>query len=337
LEQTRALADRLGVPEVHTDYRELCARPDIDAVTIVTPPWAHAEPAITALRQGKHAFCEKPLAMKVVEAKAMVAAAEVSGKIHQVGFTFRYGYAVRELKRRVQAGDIGEPYYVRTQYDGWEALQDDSKADGPDKKSGMASGVLFHLGSHLFDIVRFVFGPLRTVTGFLYQLPRRASDRRSRRSTGVDTDDIAAAWFRHENGLRGQWFIGRITPPLREKGYLEVIGPLGALRAGLSRGTVDCLKVSRPTAPEWEDLPLPRAARDRQPHSVTLMMRSFVDACLRGSLDARLDASFHDGLEVQQAMQALLEANLKVSWVKLARSKPAYPSRRGTVQIQPVA
>jgi predicted dehydrogenase len=71
---------------------------------------------------GKHVFCEKPLGMmSVVEAQAMLKAAEQAEVIHQVGFIFRYGYAVPELRRRVQAGDIGEPYYLRIQYDGWEA------------------------------------------------------------------------------------------------------------------------------------------------------------------------------------------------------------------------
>ena len=52
----------------------------------------------------------------------MLRAAQSSGKVHQVAFTFRYGYAVRELRRRVQAGDIGQPHYVRIQYDSWKGL-----------------------------------------------------------------------------------------------------------------------------------------------------------------------------------------------------------------------
>lgn len=106
----RSLANEFGVPDVHTDYRELCARDDLDAVTIVTRTVAHAEQCLEALRRGKHVLCEKPLAMNVAQTREMLQAAESSGKIHQVAFTYRYNFGVQELRRRVQAGDIGQPY-----------------------------------------------------------------------------------------------------------------------------------------------------------------------------------------------------------------------------------
>ena len=86
--------------------------------------------------------------------------------------------------------------------------------------------------------------------------------------------------------MRGQRFISRATPTLTDNGYVEVIGPEGALKASLSRGTVDVLKASSPAGPARKlSPPLPQEAHDGKPHCLTLMMRSFVDACLRGSLD----------------------------------------------------
>ena len=102
-EHARAMAERLGVPDVHTDYRELCARDDLDGVTITTPNAVHAEQALAAFARGKHVFCEKPLGATVAEVEEMVRAAEASGKVHQVAFTFRYTYCVQELRRRVRA------------------------------------------------------------------------------------------------------------------------------------------------------------------------------------------------------------------------------------------
>lgn len=320
---TRALADRLGVPDVHTDYRELCARTDIDAVTIVTPNVLHCEQTLLALAHGKHVFCEKPLGMSVAEARAMVTAAEQARVIHQVGFIFRYGYAVAELRRRIRAGDIGQPYYLRIQYDGWEGLEFGRKVVWQDKRATAGAGVLFNIGSHLFDIVRYAIGPIEAVTGFLHHLPRVGTDGTTGESSTIETDEIAAAWFRHANGLRGQWFIGRITPPFGDKGYLEVIGPEGALKAGLSRGSVDRLRVSRPGASEWRELPLPLEASDGQPHSLGRMMRSFVDACLRGRLLEGEDASFVDGLAAQAAMDAVIRADRELSWIHLSDQAPA--------------
>src|SRR5437773_10791711 len=79
-DHARAMADRLGVPDVHTDYRELCARDDLDGVTITTPNAVHAEQAIDAFAHGKPVFCEKPLGMNVGEVREMLRAAEASGK-----------------------------------------------------------------------------------------------------------------------------------------------------------------------------------------------------------------------------------------------------------------
>src|ERR1051325_9643169 len=75
-DHARAMADRLRGPDVHTDYRELCARDDLDGVTITTPNAVHAEQARAAFDNGKHVFCEKPLGMTTEEVVAMLHAAE---------------------------------------------------------------------------------------------------------------------------------------------------------------------------------------------------------------------------------------------------------------------
>ena len=137
----------------------------------------------------------------------------------------------------------------------------------------------------------------------------------------METDDITAAWFRHESGVHGQCWMSRATPPHGKAGYMEVIGPEGALKASLSRGTIDWLKVSRPNQPDWEKLPLQEEAKDGKPHCLDRMMRSFVDACVRGRLDGDVDADFNDGYKAQQALAATLEANDRLAWVPLAETE----------------
>jgi predicted dehydrogenase len=321
--RARTLADRFGVPDVETDYVRLCARDDLDAVTIVTPNAFHAEQSMIAFNEAKHVFCEKPLGMSLVEANKMLQAAEESGKVHQVAFTFRYGDAVQELRRRVRAGDIGIPFYVRIQYDSWDGLQVDREISWREKRGLAGGGLLFDLGSHLFDIVRFVIGPIESVTGFTHSIPRKHKEKCAGQTITVETDDLAAAWFTLKDGIRGQWFASRITPPFAEYGYLEVIGDEGALKASLSRGKIDILKVSRPRQSSWEELPLPARANDGEPHCLGRMMRSFVDACLRGSLDETIDASFCDGVAAQQCIEKVLQSdertiaseNARVSWI----------------------
>ena len=63
---------------------------------------------------------------------------------------------------------------------------------------------------------------------------------------------------------------------------------------------------------------LPEAAYDGEPHALGMMMRSFVDACLRGELDGDVDPSFHDGLAAQQGLAAVACANADLAWAPLA-------------------
>lgn len=315
--RARAIAERFGIPTVYTNYRELCAHPDIAAVTIVTPNAFHADQAVTALQYGKHVLCEKPLGKTMSEARLMLDAADRSGKVHQVAFTYRYLYGVRELRRRIFAGDIGEPYLVKFQYQGWEGLNPDWKIGWRERQGLAGGGILHDFGSHLFDLARFLFGPIDCVTGFLHRIPRQQPDVSNGLMADVETDDIAAAWFRHECGVRGQWFVSRATPRSDENGWLEVTGQEGSLRASLSRGTIDRLQICRPKQTSWEPVHLPADAGDGMPHALTTMMCSFVDSCLHGHSNLEVDATFIDGVAAQQGLDAVMQANDQLVWVPL--------------------
>ena len=155
-DRVRTLANRFGIPDVYIDYRELCSRDDLDGVTIATPNAFHAQQALSAFEHGKHVLCEKPLAIDVQEAEKMLHAAQASGKVHQVAFTFRYGYAVRELRRRIQSGDIGQPYYLRVQYDSWKGLLSEWKV-GWREKQDLAGGGSCTILAFIFLISRVSF------------------------------------------------------------------------------------------------------------------------------------------------------------------------------------
>ena len=315
--RTQAVARRLGVPEISLDYKEVCARNDIDAVTIATPNVAHAAQAKAALACGKHVFCEKPLGMNALEATEMLQAAEGSHLIHQIAFTYRYLYGVQELKRRLQRGDIGEPYHVRVQYASWDGVRPDSQIGFREKLVCAGAGVPYDVGSHLFDLVGFVLGPIEAVAGSTVLIPRERIDSKTGVLARVETDDIASAWFVCRDGIQGQLFVSRATPNSGDRAYIEVVGREGALRASLSRGSVDVLRMSCSTHPNWTFVSLPRQASDGTPHCLGLMMRSFVDACLRGGLNKDVDASFYDGLAVQRALDAVQESASRPNWIPL--------------------
>ena len=315
--RTRAMADRLGVPEISLDYAQVCARKDIDAITIATPNVAHARQAKAAFAAGKHVLCEKPLGMNVHEAIEMVQDAERTHAIHQVAFTYRYLYGVQELKRRLLKGDIGEPYHVRVQYASWEGVKPDSRIGFREKRDCAGAGILYDVGSHLFDLIGFIIGPIESVAGSTLLIPRERIDHRTGVPAQVETDDIASAWFVCRDGIQGHLFASRATPNSGDKAYIEVVGREGALRASLSRGSVDMLRASRSTRPAWEPVPLPEEASTGRPHCLRTMMWSFVDACFRGRLNSHVDASFYDGLAVQRAMEAVQESACRPQWIAL--------------------
>lgn len=313
-ERVEALAGRLGVPEIATDPAEVCARADLDGITICTPNDAHRGLALLAFRHGKHVFCEKPLGLSVAQAEEMAAAATASGRIHQVAFTFRYLYGVEELRRRVAAGDVGEPFLLRAQHDYWDGLRPEARIGWRELQAPAGGGTLYDLGSHLFDLARYCLGPIEAVKAELQHLARTMREAFGEAMRAVETDDRAACWLRFASGAAGEWSASRVTPA-RSANFVEVVGREGALEACLSRGRVDRLRAARAGSATWEDVPLLEAASDGESHALTRMMRSFVDACLTGAMGEE-DATFADGLAVQRALAAVEQA-AAAGWVPI--------------------
>lgn len=92
------VARRLGIGVVARDRQGLLDL-GLDAVSIATSPWSHAEHAVAALEAGLHVFVEKPMAMDQQEAASMVAAAEASGKVLTVSHNFSFSRASRRARR----------------------------------------------------------------------------------------------------------------------------------------------------------------------------------------------------------------------------------------------
>ena len=309
-------ARKFGVPKVYTDYADVIADDTIDAVTIVTPNAFHYPIAVQALQAGKHVFCEKPLAMNAVEAREMCDSAEASGKIHHVAFTFRYTHCLYKLRQMLNNGVIGKPFYVRIQADGWTALQSSATAAWRNQRSLSGTGMLGDMGSHFFDAIRWVCGDITQVCGVLHNVPRVRPHTTTGEPTSIDTDDLAAAWFETESGLKGQFFVSSITPPRPENKYIEVVGEEGALFAYLSRGHQEGLRF-RHRDGDWETIGLPPEAAEGNPHALGRMMGSYVDGILRGKLNPDRDPSFVDGWKAQLAIDAVAESAEQKKWIDI--------------------
>ncbi len=109
-----------------TDYAELLARTDVDAVVLATPPSRHHAMARAALEAGKHVWVEKPLALTAAEGGELVETARRRDKVIFVDETFLYDPLVREMKRIIDAGGLGEVCHLSFERLGMGRIKRDS-------------------------------------------------------------------------------------------------------------------------------------------------------------------------------------------------------------------
>lgn len=98
--------------ETSTDAKAVFDDPAVDAVVIATPTSTHYSLARSALETGKHVLVEKPITASAVEARALTKLARQKGSILMVGHVFLFNEGIREVKRYIESGDLGEVHYV---------------------------------------------------------------------------------------------------------------------------------------------------------------------------------------------------------------------------------
>ena len=118
-----SLKERYGKDIFTTrDYREILARPDIDAVIIATPDHWHARISIDALKAGKDVYCEKPMIQKIEEGTQVIEAHKASGRIFMVGSQYASAISFHKIKQLLQQGAIGQLNLVESWLDRNTAL-----------------------------------------------------------------------------------------------------------------------------------------------------------------------------------------------------------------------
>jgi UDP-N-acetylglucosamine 3-dehydrogenase len=136
----------LGVP-AFTSVREMLTAVELDAVDVVTPDTHHHDPVMEALAAKKHVLVEKPLAIELPEAEAMVAEARKRGVHLAINHNRRFGPAYRTGKRWLDEGRIGKLGYVVLR-----------QAQGGPYGTRKPYHLVWDMGSHMFDLIRFYGG-----------------------------------------------------------------------------------------------------------------------------------------------------------------------------------
>ena len=161
-ERAKSKAEEYLIPDYYTDYHELLAREDIDAVTLPLPDQIHCQVTVDALHAGKHVLCEKPMALNLDDCRKMINAAKETGKQLMIGQVSRYTDSFKKAKEMVDDGEIGELFFVESEY-----AHDYSKIGGiggwrvtPERHPVLGGGC------HAVDLLRWIAGNPTEVSAF---------------------------------------------------------------------------------------------------------------------------------------------------------------------------
>jgi predicted dehydrogenase len=188
----------------------------VDLVLILTPPWTHLPVAEAAAKAGTHILVEKPLEATLERAEALASIADMSGVRCGVVLQHRFRPASMRLKAAIDGGELGDLLSASASIRWW---RDDAyfKQAGRGTKARDGGGVLLTQAIHTLDLLQHLAGPVKDVAGFAFTSPLRA----------IDTEDVAAAAVRFQNGAIGALDATTVARP----GYperIEIAGTRGS-------------------------------------------------------------------------------------------------------------
>jgi predicted dehydrogenase len=240
-ERARGAAERLGYAEWTTDWREVIARPDVEAVSITSPNFVHRDMAVAAAEAGKHFWGEKPLGRTPAETAEIAAAAERAGIRTIVGLNYRHAPAVQHARQLIADGALGEVNHFRMQFIASYSANPRGALSWRFSRELAGSGILADLGSHAVDLAQFLLGPIARVTAAsAILIPKRP---KAEMGTGthfsvvegdaelgeVENEDWTAALVEFESGLKGTIELSRVLVGAEARYRFEANGTRGAV------------------------------------------------------------------------------------------------------------
>jgi UDP-N-acetylglucosamine 3-dehydrogenase len=176
----------------YAEPERMLAEEELDLISIVTPTGMHLPVTVAALRAGANVLVEKPIAATREEAEAMIAAAAEAGRMLTVGHIERFNPAIRELRRRLDAGELGRIFQVH------------ATRLGPFPARIRDVGVVVDLAPHDLDVMRYLVGsePIRIYA-------------ETERRIHTEHEDLFNGIMKFANGVIGILDINWLTPTKR--------------------------------------------------------------------------------------------------------------------------
>ena len=214
-----AFAGKYDVPGF-TSMTELLEKSDADVITVLTPSGSHAALSIEASRAGRHVIVEKPMALTLADADAMVRAADEAGKQLFVVKQNRFNVPVVKARQALEAGRFGKLVLgtVRVRWCRDQSYYDHDAWRGTWAQDG---GVIANQASHHVDMLGWFMGPVESVHA-----------RSARALVNIEAEDTAVATLKFRNGALGIVEATGATRPRDLEGSLSVLGAGGTVEIG---------------------------------------------------------------------------------------------------------
>ncbi len=337
----QAARSQLGWQNSSTDWRELIDNPLIDIIDINTSNDSHCEIAVAAAQNGKHVLCEKPLAMTVKQAQAMLSAAQKSKIVHMVCHNYRRIPAIALAKKMISEGALGQIYHYHARYaQDWLVDPDFALNWRLDKKTS-GYGALGDINAHIIDLARYLVGEFTKVNGVMHTfIPERPAESNSKTSAlvpkaqrkmgKVTVDDTAIFLGSFENGALANLEATRMALGRKNHIAVEINGSKGSLSFDFEdmnrlkffngmdaqdrQGFRDILVTQQngihPYVGQW----WPPGHILGYEHTFVHTAADFVNACI----DRKpVQPTFEDGLKNQMVLAAVEESVKTGKWVKV--------------------
>ncbi|HYF79050.1 MAG TPA: Gfo/Idh/MocA family oxidoreductase [Symbiobacteriaceae bacterium] len=218
-ERAVVYTDRFG-GEPYMSYKEMLERPDIDVVCICTPSGMHAEIGIAAAKSGKHVLVEKPMALSLRDADALIAACNEYGVKLGVVHQNRFNPVIVRLRQALEAGRFGQ-LNMGTAVLRWNRDQN-YYAQAPWRGTwAQDGGCLMNQTIHCIDLLQWMMGPAESVYA-----------NTATRMREIEAEDNAAAVLRFKNGALGMIESSVTIYPMNLEETLNIFGATGSVVIG---------------------------------------------------------------------------------------------------------
>ncbi|WP_414564197.1 MULTISPECIES: Gfo/Idh/MocA family protein [unclassified Anabaena] len=230
INKAKAIANSQNIPHACDTIDDILNLPAVQAVSIATPPFLHYEMAKAALQAGKHILIEKPITLNVSEAKELEQLAQKQGVIATVDFEFRFVPGWQLFSELLSTNYVGNKRLIKIDWLG-SSRADTSRPWNWYSSQDKGGGALGSLGSHAFDYISWLFGPVRRLNAHLSTAIPTRVDPASGELKPVNTDDTCMLSLELADGTPCQVSISSVVHASRTH-WLEVYGDRGTLVLG---------------------------------------------------------------------------------------------------------